>query len=272
MTPVWIDSHVHLDDPVFDVDRDHVLDRARLAGVVGFVNIGYRPAVWDTTIALARRHHDVQFALGLHPGHANEFTPQVLEKLTRLVESARPVAIGEIGLDFSRAGASQAVQEEALRQQLRLALAADLPAVIHQRAAEAQLLSLLTSEPEVPRLVLHSFDGTDRYADFAIERGDMVGVGGLATRHGAAELRRVLSRIDPDQVVLETDSPYLVPRGVRERRNSPSSIPMIGQLVGSIWTMQIADLARRTTAAASVTFQVGASGVSCRSDGSAGGV
>ncbi len=254
MTLAWIDSHVHLDDVVFDGDRERVLDDARRAGVVGFVNIGYRPAVWDTTLDLARRHQDVRFTLGVHPSHADGFTPRVLDRLTELVESSRPVAIGEIGLDFFRDGPPREVQEEALRQQLRLALAAGLPAVIHQRAAEAELLSLLSSEPELPRLVLHSFDGSDRYADFASERGDVVGVGGLATRQGAAELRRILSRIDPNQVVLETDSPYLVPRGVRERRNSPTSIPSIGRLVSPIWSIDVSDLARMTTTTASVVF------------------
>ncbi|HYO29456.1 MAG TPA: TatD family hydrolase [Thermomicrobiales bacterium] len=250
----WIDSHVHLDDVVFDGDRERVLDDARREGVFGFVNIGYRPAVWDTTLDLAQRHQDVRFTLGVHPSHADGFTPRVLDRLTELVESSRPVAIGEIGLDFFRGGPPRGVQEEALRQQLRLALAAGLPAVIHQRAAEAELLSLLSSEPELPRLVLHSFDGSDRYADFASERGDVVGVGGLATRQGAAELRHILSRIDPNHVVLETDSPYLVPRGVRERRNSPASIPSIGRLVSSIWSIDVSDLARMTTATASLVF------------------
>ena len=254
MTPVWIDTHVHLDDPAFDDDRETVLGDARAAGVAGLVNIGYRPAVWETTLALARRHPCVAFTLGLHPGHADEFSASTLETLARLVEATQPVAIGEIGLDFFRNGPPPALQEDALRQQLRLALACGLPAVIHQRAAEAELLAVLASEPDLPLLVLHSFDGSDRYADFATERGCLVGVGGLATRQRSSDLRRVLSRIDPNRVVLETDAPYLVPAGGRDRRNSPVSVPSIGEAVAPLWSVAPAELAVLTTAAASAAF------------------
>jgi TatD DNase family protein len=108
-------------------------------------------------------------------------------------------------------------------------LAAGLPAVIHQRQAEVEILTVFASEPALPPLILHSFDGSVRYADFAIEHGCLVGVGGLATRRGSSALREVLARIPAGQVVLETDAPFLVPAGVRGRRNTPASVALIGQ-------------------------------------------
>jgi len=254
VTLVWIDTHAHLDDPAFDADRDRVLATAEAAGVAKIINIGYRPAAWETTLALAEGAPSVAYTLGLHPGHADEFSAATLETLARLVETAAPVAIGEIGLDFFRSGPDRSLQEDAFRQQLRLAVAVELPVVIHQRAAEAELLAVLESESDLPRLVLHSFDGSARYAAFARERGCVVGVGGLATRNSASPLRRILSELDPTQVVLETDSPYLAPAGARERRNSPAFIPLIAEQVAPLWSMTPAELAPLTTGVAAAVF------------------
>ena len=252
--PVWIDTHVHLDDPAFDADRGTVLAAACAAGVKRMVNVGYRPIAWKTTLALAERHPDIAFTLGLHPGHADEFSAATLDALSGLVESTPVVAIGEIGLDFSRGGPPRALQEDAVRQQLRLALAAGLPAVIHQRQAEVEILTVFASEPALPPLILHSFDGSVRYADFAIEHGCLVGVGGLATRRGSSALREVLARIPAGQVVLETDAPFLVPAGVRGRRNTPASVALIGQRMANLWTVDVPEFSAMTTKTAADAF------------------
>ncbi|MCC6312415.1 MAG: TatD family hydrolase [Thermomicrobiales bacterium] len=251
---IWIDTHAHLDDPVFDADRAATLATARAAGVARFINIGYRPARWATTLALAETAPDVAFALGLHPGHADEWTPALLDDLADLAATRDPVAIGEIGLDFFRDGPPADLQAAALLGQLRLARQIGKPAIIHQRAAEPALIAALESEPELPLLVLHSFDGSARYAAFARERGALVGVGGLATRRASARLREVLATIPPDRIVLETDSPYLIPAGVRGRRNTPAAIPHIANHLAGLWGLTPDELATITTSNACRAF------------------
>ncbi|MDQ3656060.1 MAG: TatD family hydrolase, partial [Chloroflexota bacterium] len=243
----WIDTHAHLDDPAFDPDRDHVLADAAAAGVRRVINVGYRPLRWDSTIELTRTYPLVWHMLGLHPGHADEWSPETRDQLTALVRSTSPVAIGEIGLDYFRDGPSPALQAVAFHQQVEIATEDGLPIVIHQRAAEDDLITALTRVEHACQVLLHSFEGTNRLATVVNDRGFYVGVGGLATRAGSEWLRQTLRTISLDRIVLETDSPYLVPAGVKERRNSPANIPLIAERLAPMWNVDQAAFATATT-------------------------
>ncbi len=142
--------------------------------------------------------------------------PRWSRDLKRAIEVLHPVAIGETGFDFSRAAPSFEAQERAFRGQLEIAAAAGLPTIIHQRDASDALMTELDRWPSLAPIVLHSFDGTQRLADWARERGCFVGIGGLATRRSSGPLREALMRIPVDRLLLETDSPYLAPPGSRE--------------------------------------------------------
>jgi TatD DNase family protein len=244
----WIDTHCHLDDAAFDGIRDETVADAGSAGVSRIINIGYCPERWKTSLALASAHPAIVYSLGIHPGHADEFSPANFDCLADLCREHRPVAIGEIGMDFYWDGPSAQLQETALREQLRLAHSLGLPAIIHQRAAEAEILAIFESEPNLPQLVLHSFDGSPRYARFAIAVNAMVGVGGLATKQASASLRTLLETVPVNQIVLETDSPYLIPSGARGRRNVPANIPVIGRRLSALWRLDEDAFAEITTA------------------------
>ncbi|MGI9252883.1 MAG: TatD family hydrolase, partial [Thermomicrobiales bacterium] len=153
--PVWVDTHCHLDDPAFDDSREQLLADAAGAGVERVINVGYRPERWETTLALAASSPMVAYSLGIHPGHADEFSPETCDALSRLCHENHPSAIGEIGMDFYWDGPSAALQQDALRAQLRLARDLGIPAIIHQRAAEAEILAVFESEQTLPALVLH---------------------------------------------------------------------------------------------------------------------
>jgi TatD DNase family protein len=252
----WIDTHCHLDDPAFDDAREHVLEQAADAGVSRVINIGYRPERWTTTLDLARRWPMVSFSLGIHPGHADEFTTASLHALEDLARTVAPVAIGEIGLDQYWDGPPLGLQQDALRHQLRLARELDLPAIIHQRAAEQEILDLFRRESSLPQLVLHSFDGTEAYTRFAIASGAIVGIGGLATKQASASLRTLLETIPVNQIVLETDSPYLIPSGARGRRNVPANVPVIGRRLCGLWGLDEAAFAAVTSANARRIFRL----------------
>jgi TatD DNase family protein len=241
-----IDTHAHLDDPSFEGDVDKVINRAGAVGVTRIINIGYRPAIWRTTVALAQKYPAVNFALGLHPNHAEEEAETVWAELRRLIGETRPAAVGEIGLDFFRDHASRATQLRVFDRQLELAAEMKLPVVIHQRAAEADLIGMLR-EPVATPWILHSFDGTRALAETAVSAGCYFGVGGLMTKAASAELRNVIKGIPTDRLLLETDSPYLVPRGVKNRRNEPANIPSIAQALAELLERPVDEVARRTT-------------------------
>ena len=252
--PLYVDTHAHLDEPAFDRDRDEVVARARAAGVVRIVNVGYRPLRWDTSADLAARHPTVSHMLGLHPHHADEFTDRTCQDLAARIAATRAVAVGEIGLDYFRDGPDAATQQRVFAAQLGLAIELNLPVVIHQRAAEPDLMTVLGRFPALPRVVLHSFDGTDRLADFGTEQHYRFGVGGLMTRAGNDALRHTISRLPISSILLETDAPYLVPAGAKDRRNVPANVPLIASKLAELLRLPVADVAAATTANANAVF------------------
>ncbi len=240
--PPIIDTHTHLDDPAFNLDRDTVIEESRAVGVRHFVNIGYAPDRWESSRALREHHPDIDFALGLHPQLAGELKPRLVRELVRAIAVLTPVAVGEIGFDFSRATPSFEDQERAFRRQLEIAATLGLPTIVHQRDASDALMTELDHWPDLAPIVLHSFDGTQRLADWAKERGCFVGVGGLATRQSSVSLRGVLARIPVDRLLLETDSPYLAPPGSASQRNIPANLPRIAAVLAPLWNLSGDDL------------------------------
>jgi TatD DNase family protein len=253
-SPPIIDTHTHLDDPAFDPDRDVVFANSRAAGVCHFVNIGYAPERWESSRALRERHPDVDFALGLHPQLADQYNASMVRDLQRAIEVLKPIAIGETGFDFSRAAPSFADQERAFRGQLEIAAAFGFPTIVHQRDASDALMAELDRWPDMAPIVLHSFDGTLRLADWARERGCFVGIGGLATRRSSEPLRETLMRITTDRLLLETDSPYLAPPGSSSRRNDPTNLPGIAAALAPLWNLSGEELCWLTTLNATGLF------------------
>ncbi len=194
------------------------------AGVSHFVNIGYEPESWKRTLAIASTHPAISYALGMHPNSAESWSDGNRRKLlSSCWNRSSPVAIGETGLDFFREHADHEAQRRAFRDQLELARHFDLPVVIHMRGeVEAEIIATLEEFPDV-RAVFHSFDGSAALRDFLLDRGDSIGVGGLMTRAGSIDLRDVLKNVPFESIVLETDSPYLVPKG----RKIPAQHPRV---------------------------------------------
>jgi TatD DNase family protein len=254
-TPTFVDTHAHLDDGRFESDLDSVIDAAARAGVRHVVNIGYRPPRWRTSIALARRRPDVSFTLGLHPHHADEFGPGLLADLAAQIEAHRPVALGEIGLDYFRDFSDRDAQRRSFAAQLGLAAQTRLPVVIHMRGeVEDDLRAELDRAPADLDCVLHSFDGSEAFAAYGLERGFFFGAGGLVTRQANARLREIVQTLPLDRLLLETDAPYLTPAGVKDRRNSPVNIPVIAAALASIKRVSVAEVASATTANARQLF------------------
>lgn len=248
-----IDTHAHLDDGQFP-DVDAVVDHAVAQGVNRIVNIGYGPTRWDSTIALARRRPEIDFALGFHPLDADHFSDASFDRLIELVDRERPVAIGEAGIDLFRDGPPLSDQRTAFAAQIEMALARKLPLIIHQRAAETEVNEMLRAADRDLRVVLHSFDGSQDSIDLVLDRGWTIGVGGLMTRAGSAPLRELIRAVPLSSIVLETDSPYLVPAGVKDRRNTPANIPRIARALADARREAVEDVARITTGNAMALF------------------
>lgn len=246
--PLLIDTHAHLDDGRFDSDLAAVIAAAANVGVSRIVNIGYRPVRWQSSIALAESNPGISYTLGLHPHHADEFSPDLLADLRKLIETHHPVAMGEIGLDYFRDLSDRKLQRRAFAAQLDLASEHHLPVVIHLRGeVEPDLRSALDQTPPTLLCILHSFDGSEDLAQYALDRGYVFGVGGLATRVSNVRLRDILKTIPLDRLILETDSPYLTPASIKDRRNTPANIPVIASSLATLKEVPLGVVANVTT-------------------------
>ena len=252
----FVETHGHLDDDAFVGDLPQVIDTARAAGVRRFINIGYEPESWIRSLELAAHYPDISYALGMHPNSADRWTNVTATELERLLGSSAAVAIGETGLDYFRDWVDRSSQRAAFRDQLELARQFSLPVIVHMRGeVEAEIVATLTDFADV-RAVFHSFDGSPELRDFALRRGDYFGLGGLMTRAGSAQLRETLRAVPLESIVLETDSPYLMPKGVKDRRNTPANVPVIAAAIAELLDVPVELVAEQTTANATNVFSL----------------
>lgn len=250
----YVDTHCHLDDAAFSSDLGGVLDHSRSVGVCSWINVGYTPERWTSSIGLGTEVRGISVMLGLHPAEVDRWTDDLEDDLIALLESSGARAVGETGIDLFRGETNLDRQQGAFTRQLAIAVELGLPAVIHMRAAEKEVLTILSSATVLPRLLFHSFDGGPELTAFVNETGAYVGVGGLATRPTAHRLRSQLARISLDRIVLETDAPYLVPAKAPGRRNAPGNLPLIAAALADLLGTDVNTIAALTTANAGRLF------------------
>jgi TatD DNase family protein len=249
-----IDTHCHLDDPSFGSDFDNVLNESRDAGVRAWIMVGFSPSRWDAAVQISRDIPGMAHMLGVHPGSAHEWNDQIRKDLADTLDATGARAVGEIGLDFYHDNAPYDTQRRALVEQLHVARELELPVVFHLRDAEDEMLAILENEQELPRMVFHSFDGSSRLTRFILEHDAVVGVGGLATRQKSEALREQLLSIPLQSMILETDSPYLIPARQKGRRNTPAHVRTVALFLADHLGCSVEEVARETTSTAESLF------------------
>ncbi|GAB3037872.1 TatD family hydrolase [Bowmanella dokdonensis] len=247
MTNRIIDSHCHLDFSAFDADRDQVLLAAVQAGVEHIVVPGVSASQWPELIGLANRHDRLSFALGLHPYFLNEFKPEHLTRLDKLLEEqrGRVVAVGEIGLDFAL-DLDAAFQERVFEAQLQLAGRHQLPVIVHHRKSHHRILYYLKRTGFSQGGVIHAFSGSLQQAQAYIERGFMLGIGGTISYKRAGKTREAVSQLPLDALLLETDAPDMPLCGRQGQRNSPQYLPRVLDALEALRKENRQTLARQT--------------------------
>jgi TatD DNase family protein len=257
----YVDTHAHLIDPQFESDAGNVIERSALLGVTRIVNVAFTQRLWGNAITLSERHSGVAYTLGIHPNTAEEWNDQTRDALIARVEQRRPVAIGETGLDYYWDLAARDSQIRAFGDQMGIASDYGLPVVIHMRGeVESDIRSILEGRSGV-MCVFHSFDGSQELCQWVLERGWILGAGGLMSRRSAKTLRSCLTTAPLEQLLLETDSPYLAPTGWHEKRNTPESIPIIAEHLARLLGRPVEEIARATTGNACRVF-----GLDCPED------
>jgi len=242
-----VDSHCHLDASEFDPDRDAVVKKALQAGVEKIVVPAIGRANFDQVLALAEHYPCCLPALGIHPLFAGQAVPEDMEILRDKLQSARPVAIGEIGLDFFVEGLDREIQEHYFVGQLKLARDLDLPVILHVRRSVDEVLKHLR-RIGVRGGIAHAFNGSRQQADIFIKLGFKLGFGGAMTWSRALHLRELATTLPLDSIVLETDAPDIPPEWLgRSGRNSPEHLPAIAEVIAGLRGVEVEEVIGKTT-------------------------
>ncbi|MFN3984284.1 MAG: TatD family hydrolase [Rhodocyclaceae bacterium] len=218
-----IDTHIHLDAPDFDANREQVLAEARAVGVQRFVVPGVTRTNFADVRALAETHADVRFALGIHPLYVDRADEGDLGALEDALGQGGAVAVGEIGLDHFVADRDEARQSLFYEAQLRLARRFALPVILHVRRAVDPVLKQLR-RIEVRGGIAHAFNGSRQQADAFIAMGFKLGFGGAMTYDGSRRIRALAAELPLDSIVLETDAPDIPPSWAADGRTQPSDL------------------------------------------------
>ena len=240
-----IDTHAHLDLPQFERDRARVVARAREAGI-GMITVGIDLESSRRAVRLAKGYK-IYAAVGVHPHEAERYRgslERTLKELEELARAERVVALGEIGLDYYRNLSPREAQVEVFRAQLRLAERLDLPVVVHDREADEDILAILR-EADVPGVV-HSFSSTLEVAEELIELGFYLGFSGPVTFPRAPQ-REVVTQVQMERILVETDAPYLTPVPYRGRRNEPAYVRHVARAIAALRGLPEEEVARQTT-------------------------
>ena len=258
-----IDTHAHLDDESFGPDLDAVLARARESGVEAVVCPGITADSSETVVRLAADHAGLFASVGIQPNYAAEAADGDWDRIVALVDNPRVVAVGETGLDRHWDFTPFDLQQDYFDRHLRLARDRDLPVVIHCRDAEEDLLPVLHEAAGRGPLrgVIHAFSGDLDFADECVDLGLCVSFAGAVTyRNKKFEpLWQAAETVPDDRLLIETDSPYLVPHPLRgkQKRNEPANVRLVAERLAELRGQTVEQIIALTAGNARRLFGLG---------------
>ncbi|HEV7278088.1 MAG TPA: TatD family hydrolase [Devosiaceae bacterium] len=244
-----IDSHCHLDFDALAGDLDGVLTRARAAGVDGMVTISTFVDKFAAIAAIAEAYENVWCSVGTHPHNADQELHVETPDLVRLSEHPKCIAIGEAGLDYFYDNAPREAQATGLRRHIAAARITGLPLVIHSRAADDDMGTILEQEAERGPFpfVLHCFTAGMELARRGLALGGYVSFSGIITFKNAEEIREVGKAVPADRYLVETDAPYLAPIPHRGQPNEPSFVRHTAERLAELRGISLEQLGEETT-------------------------
>lgn len=246
---ILIDSHCHLEYEGLVDDQQAVLERARAAGIGGFLNISTKRTEWERVVGTAMREPDVWASVGIHPHEADAHADLGAAALLEAAENPRVIGLGETGLDYYYDHSDRATQQALFRVHIGVARETGLPLIIHTRDAEADTLAILREEKEqgaFPALI-HCFTASGEFAKGVLELGLTISLSGIVTFKSAAQLQETAKEIPSDRLLVETDSPFLAPVPHRGKTCEPAFTADTARFVAGLRGEEFEALAEATT-------------------------
>ena len=246
---IIVDSHCHLDFPDFEGEIPDLVTRANDAGVKRMVTICTKLKNEPSVRKIAEEHEAVYYAAGTHPMSAASEPLASVDQLIEISQHPKMVGIGETGLDYHYTAESAEIQKTSLKIHIEAARETDLPLIIHSRAADEDMAAILKDEFKKGqyKCVMHCFSSSAELAKLSLELGFYLSMSGIITFKKSEELRSIFKLAPIDQVLVETDSPYLSPVPFRGKRNEPSYTAHTAEVGATIYGLDHTTFANQTT-------------------------
>ncbi len=262
---MFIDTHAHLNFPEFKTEVPAVLGRAKEARVERIINVGVDLDSSKQSLDLARKYPEVYATVGFHPHCAKDLDIESKGKMITFSNHEKVVAVGEIGLDYyflkrSSKYADYPTRDEQIfcfEQMLDLALETGLPAIIHSREADADILGILKSYHGQLRAVMHCFSGDWDFAEKILDLGFAISFTGTITfKNATPDTLKAVKKIPLGSMMIETDCPYIAPEPYRGKRNEPSYVTETAKKIAEIKGISLAEVEQETTKKAMKFFGI----------------
>ncbi|WP_102264791.1 TatD family hydrolase [Mesobacillus jeotgali] len=251
------DTHVHLNAEQFNEDLQEVIDRAIAEGVTNMVVVGFDEITIKKALELAENYDFLYASVGWHPVDAIDMTQEHLDWLKELASHPKVVALGEMGLDYYWDKSPKEIQKEVFRKQIRLAKEVQLPIIIHNRDATADIVEILKEENagEVGG-IMHCFSGSVETAIECVEMNFLISLGGPVTFKNAKKPKEVAEALPLDRLLVETDCPYLTPHPFRGKRNEPAYVKLVAEQIAELKGLTLEEVAEETARNAKKLFGI----------------
>lgn len=253
-----IDSHAHLDDERFDKDRDEIIKSFKDNDLELVINVGADLESSKKAVKLSKEYSSIYAAVGVHPHDAKDIDSNTLDILKELSKEEKVVAIGEIGLDYHYDNSPRDLQKEWFRKQIKLAKKLDLPIVVHSRDASQDVFDIINEESEDGKLrgVIHCFSESVEMAFEYIKLGFYISLGGPVTFKNAKMPKQVAKEVPLENLLIETDSPYLTPEPHRGKRNEPKNVRYVAETIANIKEISYETLKNTTNENTKTLFNI----------------
>jgi len=239
---MFIDTHCHIYEEYYD-NIDEVINESKKLNVIKYINNGCDSKSNKEVIETINKYNEVYGAIGIHPESVDKYTQDDINFLSDNIDSPKIIAIGEIGLDYYYTKENKEAQIKLFKEQLNIAQECNKPVIIHSREATEDTLNIL-KEYNL-RGVIHSFSGSYEIAKEYIKMGYLIGINGIVTFKNC-KLKEILKKIPIENIVLETDSPYLTPVPYRGQKNIPGNVKYIAEYVADLYGISPEELANIT--------------------------
>lgn len=255
---MFVDTHAHLFFDNFNGELDEIISRAKEAGVEYILVPGTDIKTSRQAIALAEKYENVFASVGVHPHDSKDWSDEDLAALTEMADHPKVVALGEMGLDYYYDFSPREKQIEAFEEQLNLALIKNKPVIIHNREANDDTMSIIREFTDTNlKAQLHCFAGTLEEAKELIGMGHLISFPGNLTFKKMEQLREIVRNLKLENLLLETDCPFMTPVPHRGKRNEPAYVPLVAEKIAELYDIPIEEVGRVTSNNAFKLFGIG---------------